>query len=129
MLLRLPALLLTVVLGFAGFAPVAAEVSTGMTGHACCRMLNTGGTTHEGCSQPARMSCCAPASERNGGSQAPPAQGPSSHQPDFTFLKGHAAHVPGLPALVAATVAAAFESARLRLPHDPLYLRNLVLLV
>jgi hypothetical protein len=37
--------------------------------------------------------------------------------------------VPGLPALVGASAAHAFEFARLKLPHDPLYLRNLVLLV
>src|SRR5262245_32371930 len=114
---RLAALLLILTCGFAGVVPMGEQIAA-LPGHACCHTMQAASTPHEGCSQPARMSCCAPASERNGGSQAPPAQGPSSHQPDFTFLKGHAAHVPGLPALVAATVAAAFESARLRLPHD-----------
>jgi hypothetical protein len=85
--------------------------------------------SHDGCPQPARMSCCAPAPERNSGTQAPPLQAAASSHPDFTLLKGHSAHVPGLPALVATAVTHAFEGARLKLPRDPLYLRNVVLLV
>ncbi len=67
---------------------------------------------------------------RTMGARSPPLPGaPTAHPPDFTLLKGHAAHVPGLPDLVDGSVATAFESARLKLPHAPIYLRNVVLLV
>jgi hypothetical protein len=126
---RVLQLVLVLAVALAGLAPVSAEVSAGMSGHACCRTMTAAGAPHGGCSQPAKMSCCAPAPDRQTGTQAPPAQVSGSHQPDFTVLKGHAAHVPGLPARVATAVTHAFESSRLKLPHDPLYLRNLVLLV
>jgi hypothetical protein len=75
------------------------------------------------------MRCCGSAPDRGTEMKAPPAGTASPQQTDLSLLKGHAAHVPGLPALVASCAAHAFESARLKLPHAPLYLRNLVLLV
>ena len=129
-MLRHPlASLLTMSLLLAGMAP-AADVSDSGGAHACCRTVDAS-APHEGCPRPAapKMRCCAPPEDRGSESQAPPARGTTSHQPDFIVLKGHAAHVPGLPDLAGASVAHAFESARLKLPHDRLYLRHLVLLV
>ena len=128
---RLLSLPLTIVVLLAGIAPVGAELSSARQAHACCRTVQAPPAGHEGCSQTAaaRMRCCAPAPDRSSETQAQPAGATTSHQPDFTLLRGHTAHVPGLPGLVNASVAHAFESARLKLPHDPLYLRNLVLLV
>jgi hypothetical protein len=75
------------------------------------------------------MQCCAPSPDRKSEAQVPPASTAGSPRPDSTLLAGHGAFVPGLPALVGAAIAHAFESARLRLSRDPIYLRNLVLLV
>ena len=126
---RLLSSLLMIVVLFAGTAPVGAELLSPRQAHACCRTMQAAG--HEGCPQPAAatMRCCAAAPDRGSETQAPPAGATTSHQPDLTLLRGHTAYVPGLPGLVNASVAHAFESARLKLPHDPLYLRNLVLLV
>ena len=125
---RLLSLVLIPVVLLAGLVPAGAGVSPGRSAHACCRTVEA--SPHDGCPQPvaAKMRCCAPEPDRNSGTQVPPASAPL-HQPDFTRLKGHAAHVPGLHALVGASVADAFEFARLKLPHDPLYLRNVLLLV
>jgi hypothetical protein len=75
------------------------------------------------------MRCCAVPADHGSVSQAPPASGATSHHPDLTLLRGHGAYVPGLPDLAGASVAHAFEWARLKLPHERLYLRHLVLLV
>lgn len=122
--------LLTVLLLLAGMTPVAGEMSASGGARTCCRTIEAT-APHERCPQATapRMRCCAAPEERGAENQAPPVPGTTSHQPDFMVLKGHAAHVPGLPDLAAASVAHAFESARLKLPHDPLYLRHLVLLV
>jgi hypothetical protein len=127
---RLLSSLLILAVMLVGVAPAAADVSPDRSAHACCRTMQAA-AQHDGCPQPIapKMRCCAPEPNRSSGSQAPPAGTTTPQQPDFTLLKGHAAHVPGLPARVGASVAHAFESARLQLPHDPLYLRNLVLLV
>jgi hypothetical protein len=124
------ALLLTILLLPAGLAPAAGDVSDGGGAHACCRTMDRG-APHEGCPQAGapKMRCCAAPADRGAESQAPPASGATSHQPDFAPLRAHAAHVPELPDLARASVAHAFERARLRLPHDRLYLRHLVLLV
>jgi len=108
----------------------AAEVSSAAD-HACCRTMEaTEAGAHEGCSTPAtRMSCCAPAPARDTDQQIPPAGSATSSAPSFTALKGFAAHVPGLADLACASAACSFTSARLTLPPDPVYLRNLVLLV
>ena len=126
---RLLSLLLTLVVLLAGITPVGTVVSTAQSGHACCRTMQTA-PAHDGCPRPAAaMSCCAPAPVRGSDTQAPLPGATTAHPPDFTLLKGHAAHVPGLPDLVDGSVATAFESARLKLPHAPIYLRNVVLLV
>src|SRR5215217_4190690 len=127
---RLFSSVLIVVAVFAGMAPAGADVSSPTSAHACCgTMEKTEG--HEGCPLPAaaKMSCCAPAPDRSSETKAPPAGTTTSLHPSFTLLTGHAAYVPGLPGLACASIAQAFESARLKLPRDPLYLRHLVLLV
>ena len=123
-------LLLMLVVLVPGIAPAGVVVSTGHGAHACCRTMHAA-PSHDGCPQPAAstMSCCAPAPDRGSDTQGPPAGTTAAHQPHFTLLKGHAAHVPGAPALAGASVAHAFESARLKLPRDPLYLRHTVLIV
>lgn len=122
--------LLTVLLLLGGMIPAPGEMSASGGAHACCRTMEAA-APRDGCPQAAapKMRCCAPLEDRGSENPAPPAPGTTSHQPDFTVLKGHAAHVPGLPALAGASVAHAFESARLKLPHARLYLRHLVLLV
>ena len=124
------ACVLTILLLLAGIAPAAGELLGNGGAHACCRTIDAG-APHEGCAQAAapKMRCCGPPADPGPDSQAPPAPGTASHQPDFTLLRGHAAHVPELPDVAGASVAHAFEWARLKLPHDPLYLRHLVLLV
>ena len=126
---RLPALLVILTLGSTGAVPVAG-VSAGAPGHACCRSIQAQTTSHDGCGATApAMRCCGPAQDRGSTPQVPPAAGSTSHHSELTPLKGLAGHAPAAPVLVARTVADAFESARLKLPHDPLYLRHLVLLV
>jgi hypothetical protein len=126
---RLLSLVLIPVVLLGGLVPAGAGVSPNTSAHACCRTLQA--SAHEGCPRPvaAKMRCCAPEPDRDTGTQTPPASAAPLQQPDFTLLKGRAAHVPELPALIGASVAHAFAFARLKLPHDPLYLRNVVLLV
>jgi hypothetical protein len=127
---RLLSSLLMLVVLLAGIGPIDAELSAaGASPHACCQTIQPG-TPHDGCPKPsaARMQCCAPSPDRKSETQAP-AGTMNAPRPDFTLLAGHAAHVPGLPALVGASVAHAFEWARLKLPRTPIYLRDLVLLV
>src|SRR5215212_9525245 len=131
MLRRLLSSLLMIVVLLAGIGPVEADVSAaGTNSHACCRTIQSQ-TAHDRCPKPAaaQMQCCAPSPDHKSEAQVPPASTTNSPRPDFTLLAGHAAHVPGLPALVDASVAHAFQSARLKLPCNPIYLRNLVLLV
>jgi hypothetical protein len=127
---RLFCSLLIVVVMFAGIVPAGAEVSSGGSGHACCGTVDKT-ESHHSCPQPApaKMSCCAPAPDRSSETKAPPADTTRSLHPAFTLLTGHAAYVPGLPGLACESIAEAFESACLKLPRDPLYLRHLVLLV
>ena len=127
---RLFSSLLVVAVVFAGIAPAGADVSSGTSGHACCGTVEKA-EGHNKCPLPAaaKMSCCAPAPDRSSETKAPAAGVTPSLHPAFTLLTGHAAFVPGLPGLAWASIAQAFESARLKLPRDPLYLRHLVLLV
>jgi hypothetical protein len=127
---RLFSSLLIVVVMFAGIVPAGAEVSSGARGHACCGTVEKT-ESHHGCPGPAppKMSCCAPAPDRSSETKAPPAGTTTSLRPGFTLLTGHAAYVPALPGLACESIAQAFESACLKLPRDPLYLRHLVLLV
>jgi hypothetical protein len=127
---RLFSSLLIVVVMFAGIVPAGAEVSSGARGHACCGTVEKT-ESHHGCPRPAppKMSCCAPAPDRSSETKAPPAGTTTSLRPGFTLLTGHAAYVPALPGLACESIAQAFESACLKLPRDPLYLRHLVLLV
>lgn len=127
---RLLSLLVTLVVLLTGITPVGPVVSAAQSSHGCCRTMQST-PAHDRCPQPAAatMSCCAPAPARGSDTQAPLPGASTAHPPDFTLLKGHAAHVPGLPDLVDGSVAQAFESARLKLPHAPIYLRNVVLLV
>lgn len=121
--------LVTLSLVVAGMAPAAAEVSSGTSGHACCRTMQAA-AAHAGCPQPAAvMRCCGSAPDRSTETKAPPVSSASPQQSHYTLLTGHAAHVPGLLGLAASCSAHAFVSAHLKLPVDPLYLRNAVLLI
>jgi len=129
MFYRLPALLLILTCGLTGVVPLGEQIAA-LPDHACCHTMQAAATPHDGCGANVPvMTCCGPASDRSSTPQAPPASASTSHGPELTLLKGHTGDAPATPVLVARSVACAFEAAQLKLPHDPLYLRHLVLLV